>query len=219
MKKTIILALATAALVVPATALPTLDIIGTGKGRNTKISLNNGGDFDSVFAGELKLELITGIGTTQFRGFCTDADLRAPGGSWGVQILDTNSLHPNGSRIAYLVNKYLPGITASGSNDEGRALQLAIWELSEETSNTFDLTSGSFRAKETNNNPLSAATLTWTQTYLADVGSGVGPFYASNLDGNGRQLSQNMVTAVPEPASIAAIGIGLAAVLRRRRRR
>lgn len=208
-----------AATVAPATALPTLDIIGTGKGKNTKISLNFGSDFDSVFSGELNLELVTGMGTTQFRGFCTDADLRAPGGSWGVSILDTNSLHPNGSRIAYLVNKYLPGITASGTNDEGRALQLAIWELSEESSGTFDLSGGSFRASETNGNPLSAATLNWTQTYLADIGTGVGPFYASNLNSSGRQFSQNMVTAVPEPASIAAIGFGLAAVLRRRRRR
>lgn len=219
MTKPTLLLLTMAAMVAPATALPTLDILGTGKGKNVKISLDGGSDYDSVFAGELKLELVTGIESTRFRGLCTDADLRAPGGSWGVQVLDTNSLAPNGARIAYLVNKYLPGITASGSNDEGRALQLVVWELSEESGGTFDLTDGSFRAKETNGNPLSAATVTWTATYLADLGSGVAPFYASNLDGQGRQLSQNMVAAVPEPGTIAAIGLGLAAVLRRRRRR
>lgn len=216
--KTTLTLLCIVSVAASAHAVPTLNLMGTGKGTNTRISIDSGSTFDGVFAGEMKLRLDTGAGTTDFRGFCTDADLRVASGAWGIQILDTNSLSPNGDRIGYLVNKYLPGISLSGTNAEARALQLTIWELSEETSGIYGLTDGTFRAKEMNGDPLNATTLNWVNTYLNDVGSSVAPFYASNLDGNNRQLSQNMVTAVPEPATLAALGFGAAALLRRKRR-
>jgi hypothetical protein len=201
-----------------AFAAPTLDLMGVAKGMNTKISLNNGNNFDGVFAGEIKLKLTTNSGSKNFNGFCTDADIHVAGSAWGVTISNTNSLHPNGNRIGNLVNTYLPAITAGGTNEQARALQLVIWELSEETGPTFSLTSGHFQAKEMDGSQLNASTLNWANTYLNNLNSGVSLFYASDFNHDNRQLSQNMVAPVPEPASIGILAIGVLGLLKRRRK-
>lgn len=205
-------------LSVGAFAFPTLQLTGTGKGGNVKVSLNSGGNYNSFFAGEMKLKLNTGSSVTNFSGFCTDSDIHVSGSAWNVTITDTSNLDPNGARIANLVNTYLPGIIASGSNDQARALQLVIWELSEESSSTFDLTTGSFRAKSTDDGALSAGTLSAATTYLSNMGTSVAPFYMSGFNGN-NQLSQNMVAPVPEPASMGALALGVIGLVRRRRNR
>lgn len=218
MKKLILLSFAIGATA-SAFALPDMAFTGVGKGIGVQWTLDSGNNYTSSFAGEIGLQLTTSTGTTNFYGYCVDISVFIPDNNpHGVQILDTNSLSPNGPGIGYRVNTFAPGIRATGSDNEAAALQIAFWELLYETGGTYDITAGNYRARKQDGSPLEAEVVTKAQQYLAAAGSSVAPYYKSDLGPNG-PLSQSFVAPVPEPTTIAALGIGLAALLRKRGRK
>lgn len=215
-KPTILVAAST--LSVGAFALPTLQFTGVGKGLNSKWTLDGGSNFKSTFAGELGALLTTNAGTNNLFGFCTSPTVTMQGsGSWEVTVGDTSLLSPNGARIANLVNTYAPAIRSTGDDSEAAAMQLSIWELLTETSDSYSLSSGNFQAFKTDGSALDANVLSYATTYLSLGGTSVAPFYKSGLNGAGAQASQDLVTPVPEPATWIVTGLGFAAIFGYRR--
>lgn len=214
--KLLALAATMGALTVGATAMPTLLFTGVGNGGNVKITTNGGGSYRDVFSGELNMRFEEGSTRRNFFGFCTSPEVNMAGSAYGVTVSDTTNLTPNGDRIAHLANTYAFTIRDNGLADDARALQLVIWELVSETSGIFDVTNGSFVALETNGSALNSSTLAKVNAFLSDSGVSVAPWYQAAL-GDGGKMSQDIVEPVPEPATLAALGLGLAALRRRRK--
>ena len=223
MKKNILLISAIAVVAGSAQASPTLTFLSVNQGQNLKTSRNNGSSFQSMFAGELKMRLINGSSTSDFLGFCGDITVTMGSGPIGTTITNSSALKKNGERIGYLVNKYAPGILGNGNvsqrKDQAAALQLTIWELLEENTETCDITAGSFRAKASNDGALSASINGFLNIYMNDIGSGLATYYKAPVNGNGQSVSQGVLTPVPEPATMATLGVGLVALGKRRKNR
>lgn len=96
------------------------------------------------------------------------------------------------------------------------AIQVALWEIVEETSGTWDVTSGSIRFR----NPSEAGALKMAQSLLDTIDQ-KGPYpdnlFALTLSGNQDLLIQIARTAentshAPEPATLSMLGLGLLAL-------
>jgi hypothetical protein len=196
-------------------ALPDMKFLGKGFGQNIKWTLDNGENYQTTFAGEMNLRLTTVEGISEFVGFCVDAKVRVSDGTWGVQILDTDSLVPNGGRIAQMVNTYAGAINA---NYKGAALQLVIWEYLYETSGVFDLQAGTFRAKKSNGDPLGSNLLNFANSMISTHGESIAPYFLADMNGNKRS-SQSFVAPVPEPATLLGLSLFAATALARRKRK
>jgi len=201
-----------------AFSLPDMDYLGKGKGKTIQWSMDSGDEWQKTFAGEMNLKLYTNQGTSTLYGFCVDISRAVSDDKWGIQILTTDSLHPNGDRIAHIVNTYAPGVHASGSDNEAMVIQAVVWELLYEESDTFDLTKGTFRARKENGDAFSSSVLNDANAKLADLGTSIAPYYKANWDGN-CPVSQSFVTPVPEPGSMLALGLGVSALLGRKLKR
>lgn len=113
-----------------------------------------------------------------------------------------------GQRLAYIYNNHHnAGLTA----DQQASVQVALWEARYDT--TFDLNNGNFKTMSINAGVKSGA-----EAILANVMSPTGLvgdayYYESQIN------SQDLIGPVPEPASLAALGIGAAALIRRQKNR
>lgn len=104
---------------------------------------------------------------------------------------------------------------ASGA--QGAAIQLGIWESLYEASG-WDIASGSFRATG-----LDTTTSSWLNSFLGQIDSSasIDKKYVMTLEAAGAQdmIAGDPPAAVPEPASIALLGLGLAAIAVTRKRK
>lgn len=213
-------ALIMASIAAGCLADPELHYIGLAKGLDIKFSNDAGLTFEDVTAAELVVqrcdiqqEDIYAYCVSLFKGMKQD-------GCWGVDILDTYSLSPNGGRIGKLLDTYAPTIRSVGTNDEAMVLQAVIWELLYEQDSTFDLEAGNFQIRQKDGSPLTAAQLALSAQYLATPGTSGAIYYKSLTDANGQRLSQDLATAsVPEPVMLSLLGLGAAGLLRRKPRR
>lgn len=113
-----------------------------------------------------------------------------------------------GERLAYIYNNHHnAGLTI----EQQTAVQVALWEVRYDSS--FNLDSGNFKTMAINSTVKANA-----QAILADVLNPTGLignayYYESQIN------SQDLMGPVPEPASLAALGIGAMALIRKRRNR
>ena len=206
-------------------AADVIDFRGSGRSSAVGITVLNGSTTlfsGNVMAGELNWSWLGGTPegfTTDFYSYCVDATqyLRDP----QYVSVRTTDLFSSGSanagaKVSWLFNTYASGVHASGTNVQGAALQLAIWEALYDSSQ--DLSAGSFRSNAT------GAILTQAQTYLTAL-------YSSNylgssatwldVDGNNPNpvfRGQDQIThGVPEPSTLLLMGVACLAMARRRR--
>jgi hypothetical protein len=126
-------------------------------------------------------------------------------------------------KIGWLVNQVNGANSSDATSMAG--LQLAIWEVAYDgtNGNTYDLGNGIFRTDSlfdsfTEQAAARAAAESWL-TMLTEKGDSQGYFYYHSPGSSTNKADwQDLVSAAPEPSTLAAIAIGAACLLRRRKK-
>ncbi|MEQ1823137.1 MAG: PEP-CTERM sorting domain-containing protein [Fimbriimonadaceae bacterium] len=238
MKKiTSIIALATFATAAFAQDTTNLKFVGVGKGRSD-ITINYDGNRANVFAGELKHLASGGVGSLKWLDgqtistFCSEPAQYVSRQGTGYTQVDIPQLDPNAWKIngdakrAAVNNLFRYGfnsVTGAGADSSrAAAFQIAVWKIGYDFDGSVDslnLGTGRFRAGMKNGGSLDAQ----IQVNLNDLLNGataVGPERkgVTRVIAFHSDCNQDQITAVPEPATLAAIGIGLAGIMRRRKK-
>ncbi|MBC8064067.1 MAG: PEP-CTERM sorting domain-containing protein [Chlorobia bacterium] len=170
----------------------------------------------NVLAGENNFQFGT---DPQTYGYCVD--LQAMAGNGPATKTDTSLLNA-GFTIGYLLQTYAPVYHASVDKHGATALQLAIWDLLYDSPTgpnapnnlTFNMGLGNFKADTIKVNGVAFDPTPYFTTFQSSLnGSDLATLYKSNSG------SIQSFAAVPEPASLIALALGGAALLRRRKLR
>jgi hypothetical protein len=159
-----------------------------------------------------------------FVGYCVDLVNPAEIGTsyTAMKTFVRNTLPaPIGDAVSYIYTNYQNG---SLTADQRRGIQMAIWEVIYDTGvsipASYNLLAGNFAWQ--NPGAPNVAIKNFADSILADVSNGMPLGLLGNAQHFDAQLSpdrQNIIGPVPEPASLAALGIGAVALLRRRKNR
>jgi hypothetical protein len=170
---------------------------------------------ESGLAGQLSIQLkdtVTGaIQTVQ--AYCTDIFdyLSLPATFTRGLLSDTVT---DATKLAQINALVVNGNAGVNSADASAALQMAIWEIQNETSGHYDVTAGAFHAS----GPSTALAL--ANQDIQNVLNGVwksDPYVTIyQLTSPGNQ-SLSYASAVPEPATLAIFGAGLVLIIMLRR--
>ena len=179
----------------------------TGLGQGIDYVYNGNGR--SNFAGQLNFTNLTD--SVAFTTYCVDLDHLIGGGqTYTVNLVPTIGDATFSQAGSVYANNY----AAVATNDAAAALQIAIWasrygtDLATNSGGTFQLESNWY----TNHGSIIAA----AQSMVA---LGVNnPLDANRLVPDPEGSGQAQLSPVPEPASLLAVGAGIAALARRRRK-
>jgi len=101
---------------------------------------------------------------------------------------------------------------------QGAAIQLGIWESLYDTSSTWSMANGAFQAWD-----LDGGTNTWLGKFFdkIDTTASLDGKYVMTFEARGAQdmIAGDPPANVPEPASVALVGLGLAGIAAMRKRR
>jgi|CXWL01.1.fsa_nt_gi hypothetical protein len=158
-----------------------------------------------------------GLLSEEFTSFCIELQEHISGGrSYDFTVRDVadapSSMGGMGitkaAQLAELFGRHHPTFSGPLTSTRGTALQLSIWEIVHETSDSLNLNRGRARFRNRNDDAFSLA-----QAMLGTI-DGTGPrasnLMAISLDGAQDQL-------VPTPGGFAALALGGLCIARRRR--
>ncbi len=165
----------------------------------------NGSSFTSVYAGQLNFA----TGSSTLGTYCADAlsFLNGSSHTYSETNLALTSATNLGIAGTILANSQGSALTAA----QQAGLQLAIWEALYDGGSSFNA-GGNFSVSGA-----SAETLGYASQYYSSYC--VTPTNCVTYFGTNQSGGQSQMTAVPEPMTIAALGMGSLALLRRRRQK
>lgn len=186
-------------------------IEGFVPGKSLEVNVNYKGAGSTETAGAFAAHI---DGGPMVEAYCVDLLNRGTiGQEYSFTPLSTNLL-ANGARVAYLYNTFAPTIELGTTYDTlekvsqaAAGLQLAIWDV------VYDggdgLSAGDLWSFVEGN------TRTYAIGFIGQVGSSEAIW--AKADAHPDKMNQDLIVPVPEPATLAALGIGAAALLRRRK--
>lgn len=189
----------------------TVTFASTAEGDSTTDWVYNSTPFENRFAGKLNFSDpgdTTGLGTA-FKTVCVDLENAiSAGNSWQATISLSSSLTGGLELAGRIVGTYFNAATTDGT---AKQLQLAVWEAVYDgvaNGGSADFSGGVFTSDE--------ATATG-DTYYSAVSTHpwAEAFYIAPTGGD---KGQAQMTPTPEPATLAVLGVGAIAALRKRRK-
>ncbi len=186
-----------------------LTYIGLQGGKYTDVHIKYNSNAKHVYAGTMSGSL---DGGAAFDMYCVDLDhVVSTGNSFEVDVLDESYLS-NGTLAGRLFNMFNSGVDSS---IKGAALQLSIWDAVVDGGDGF--ASGNLQEDGVGASILAMANGYLTSA-LSSASSGAATYLRAQSHPDDR--NQNMITGepVPEPASMVAMILGAAGVLKRRRK-
>jgi len=194
-------ALALAGMVMASSA-QAMDITFHGLIHEKTVNLTHNGSTMSVRAGDFLIE----FDGQQHVAYCVDLD-HVIKNAWTASTAPVTVLN-GGLAIAWLYDTYAHTIT---TDVEAAGLQVAIWEILDDFGGALDAASGSFVL----NSP--TAVRNAAQGYLNSLPVDLSNYTTSSyilMSGNSPR-SQNLI--VPEPGTLALLGLSVVPVITRRR--
>lgn len=221
MKKALALVACLVCLGASNASASTINFTGEGKVGIVSIQSPALGNL-TVYAGELDWQWVgappPGYAPGAFYTYCIDANNYVTTNQTvtptSIDLLSNPGVTDAGKKAAWLFNTYASNIHSSGTGTDAAALQVAIWAALYNPTNS--LTSGPFKLFSTGD------VATEAQTYLNALYSGPSGYNVSTalwLDAPAGAGQDQILSAIPEPASLFLFGSGLAALAARARRR
>jgi hypothetical protein len=207
MKRTSSIALAMSILAVASVAnAQSLKFTGTQLGSVDSGTIMVNGTTETVGMGALTFSTGSGSIVT----YCADAlsPLNNNSNPYTVGIVNMT----NGTGLALAAKILASGFNSATTADQQAGLQLAMWDALYDNGSSFNSTTGNMKVVS----GVNAATLSFAASYYS-AGVSSNPTTAVELFSSTGSGGQNQLHVVPEPATLAILGLGAFGLIRRRK--